>query len=310
MNMSTDFKPTELPLVTVIIPTIGRPSLREAVESALAQTWGRMEVVVSVDGTRQLIDGLELPDDPRLRVIASGSRAGAQVARGRGISESRGEFIALLDDDDVWFPLKIEQQLEIAFERFSEGADHVVIGCRTEVVDDAGKRLRTTPRRLPDPNESLSEYIFVRHRLRPDTAIGSSIFLFHRPLTDQVPQSSDLTLHEDWDWLLSVQQKTDTEVQFSPEVLLRYKHNLPGTSASSSASWRTSQRWFVEHRGDLSARQFADGLLGYTAPLAIQERDWQGVRVLLRRSMTNGRPGLPALLFVSLLSIKHCLLPN
>ena len=47
-------------------------------------------------------------DDPRLRVVELASRSGPGGARNAGVAESRGEWVAFLDDDDLWHPRKLE----------------------------------------------------------------------------------------------------------------------------------------------------------------------------------------------------------
>jgi glycosyltransferase involved in cell wall biosynthesis len=97
--------------VSVIIPTHDRAVLcRRAVASVLAQTHGDLEVIVvddgSRDGTREAVEGM----DPRVRYIWQ-ENAGVAAARNRGMAAARGEFIALLDSDDLFLPWKIEAQL-------------------------------------------------------------------------------------------------------------------------------------------------------------------------------------------------------
>lgn len=99
------------PLVSVIIPAWNNaPMAVEAVESALAQIYSRVEVVVVDDGSN---------DDTPQRLAAFGSRItlirqphkGPAVARNAGIRASHGEFIGFLDSDDLWMPEKVERCL-------------------------------------------------------------------------------------------------------------------------------------------------------------------------------------------------------
>lgn len=293
------------PLVSAIIPTVGRPSLVRAVESALSQSWSNMEVIVSIDGTRNLLDGLALPHDPRLRIIAGDSRVGEQITRGRGIDESSGAFIALLDDDDVWLPTKIENQLTIAMRRREAGAEHVLVACRSDDVRPDGQVVRTVPRRLPSPGESISKYLFERRQVTPgETAIGNSMLLFDRELADMVPFDTSLPNHTDWNWLLSVHLRTETRLEFSPESLLRYTLNPPGASVSSSSKPSWSSDWFLVQRPNLTAREFGDGILCCSVPLALQRREWRAAGSLVGVSLKKGSPGLPALTFVFLFGLR------
>src|ERR1700719_2929443 len=102
-----------MPAVSVIIPTYNhRDFVLDAIESVFAQTFTDYEVIVVNDGS---------PDDTAsvLAPLASAGRiryleqanAGQGAARNRGIAQARGEFIALLDDDDRWPADKLEWQV-------------------------------------------------------------------------------------------------------------------------------------------------------------------------------------------------------
>lgn len=106
----------ETPVVSVIIPTHNRAALvQEAVKSALAQTFTGIEIVIVDDGS---VDGTETALQPltktgRVRSIRQ-ANAGPAAARNRGIREARGEWVAFLDDDDLFEPDKIEKQMALA----------------------------------------------------------------------------------------------------------------------------------------------------------------------------------------------------
>jgi glycosyltransferase involved in cell wall biosynthesis len=101
--------------VTVVIPTRDRWSLLStyALPSALGQEGVELEVVVaddgSVDGTSARLDDLA---DQQLRYVRHDEPRGAAAARNAGIADARGEWIAFLDDDDLWSPSKLRAQLE------------------------------------------------------------------------------------------------------------------------------------------------------------------------------------------------------
>jgi len=106
-------------LVSVIIPTYNRAMIcKAAVESVLSQTHGNVEVVVvddgSKDNTREVINGL----DKRVKYIFK-VNAGVTAARNTGLEAATGDYIAFLDDDDIWFPWKLEAQLSV-LRAFSE----------------------------------------------------------------------------------------------------------------------------------------------------------------------------------------------
>ena len=108
-----------IPEVTVVIPTKDRWDLlaSAALPSALGQEGVDVEVVVvddgSSDGTRTHL-GRER--DARLRVVRHERPRGVAVARNAGIRAARGEWVAFLDDDDLWAPRKLRTQIDRARE--------------------------------------------------------------------------------------------------------------------------------------------------------------------------------------------------
>lgn len=103
------------PRVSVIIPTRNRGALlRKAVRSALDQTFTNLEILViddaSTEDTRAALG--ELFSDPRLSLLqrpyASGTPA---IPRNDGLARARGELVAFLDSDDLWYPQKLETQI-------------------------------------------------------------------------------------------------------------------------------------------------------------------------------------------------------
>jgi glycosyltransferase involved in cell wall biosynthesis len=103
----------ELPLVSTVIPTFNRRALIErAVDSALAQSYGRQEIIVvddgSTDGTAEL---LERRYGDLVRCVTR-PNGGVSKARNTGMALARGELIALLDSDDEWDPTKLEKQVD------------------------------------------------------------------------------------------------------------------------------------------------------------------------------------------------------
>ncbi len=105
--------------MSVVVPTYGRPEfLPEAIESVVDQTYDEIELVVvddcSPSPVEPQLDGVDT-GDRTLRVVRHEENQGANAARSTGIEASDGEFVAFIDDDDVWLPEKVERQVA-AFE--------------------------------------------------------------------------------------------------------------------------------------------------------------------------------------------------
>jgi glycosyltransferase involved in cell wall biosynthesis len=102
------------PSVSVVIPTRDRsPLLALTLRSALWQRGADEEIIVVDDGssdeTPQMVARVR---DTRVRVIRHETSQGVSAARNTGIAEARGEWIAFLDDDDLWAPDKLALQLD------------------------------------------------------------------------------------------------------------------------------------------------------------------------------------------------------
>ncbi len=127
-------------LVSIIIPTWNRPDAASiALHTALHQSYRNIEVIV-------IDDGSELPFDPyvrddRLRVIRLEQHAGVAHCRNLGMAESRGDYLAFLDDDDWYYPDKIAHQL--AFLKKHEDSDGVF--SRVVMIDGKGDQIRYLP---------------------------------------------------------------------------------------------------------------------------------------------------------------------
>ena len=103
--------------ISVIIPTYNRLSLlKEAIESVRRQTIENIEIVVVDDGSDDPVEVGIKTIDPSVIYLRQ-KNLGLNAARNFGLSEASGDFIALLDDDDLWLPFKTEIQSAV-MERF------------------------------------------------------------------------------------------------------------------------------------------------------------------------------------------------
>ncbi len=101
-----------VPSFTVVVPTRNRAELlKQAVSSVLEQTLADFELLIvddnSSDCTQTVVRAF---NDPRVRLLQNDRAPGGAGARNVGILHSRGEWVAFLDDDDVWLPRKLEMQ--------------------------------------------------------------------------------------------------------------------------------------------------------------------------------------------------------
>ncbi|MFC1550423.1 glycosyltransferase family 2 protein [Candidatus Neomarinimicrobiota bacterium] len=98
--------------VTVIIPVFNDEThIAQAIDSVMQQGYEPLEVIVVDDGsddkTAEIVKSF-----PLVKYIHQ-ENAGVSAARNTGISQANGEYIAFLDSDDKWLPLKLKKQTEI-----------------------------------------------------------------------------------------------------------------------------------------------------------------------------------------------------
>lgn len=97
--------------VSVIIPTRNRSELlQKAVQSVLNQTYQNFEIIIIDDASMPPIKSYP---DSRIRILRNDTPLGGSASRNRGIFASLGLWIAFLDDDDIWQPQKLAQQLQM-----------------------------------------------------------------------------------------------------------------------------------------------------------------------------------------------------
>ena len=131
---------TKQPFITVVMPNYnGRRFVEQAIDSVLNQTYSNFELLVvddcSKDDSLQLIQQKAQSDD-RIRIIALEHNAGVANARNVGIKEAKGEFIALLDNADLWTEDKLERQLALA----QKGAD--IVYCSYDFIDEQNNSIK------------------------------------------------------------------------------------------------------------------------------------------------------------------------
>lgn len=136
--------------VSVIIPVYnGEKYLGETIESVLNQTYHNIEIIIvddcSTDNSRKIVEAY-LKKYKNITYYLQPQNAGAAVARNKGLELAKGRYIAFLDSDDLWYPQKIEKQIDVmksknlafcytAYEMINE--DGVLIKEKVKIVEEA-----------------------------------------------------------------------------------------------------------------------------------------------------------------------------
>lgn len=202
--------PIDNPIVSVVIPVFnGAPFVSHAVASIREQSVKEVEIIVvddgSTDGTQAVLTELERTHGIRWYQQDHG---GPARSRNRGIDAARGEFIALLDCDDVWLPDKLEAQLSIMRGDASVGLVHTDF----DVVDEHGAVLEhVLARQSPEP--------IVQAFVGGHTALPSTLLIRKEVLQKVGALRPELYGSEDSD--LTVRLYTVTKFACIDRVLVR-----------------------------------------------------------------------------------------
>ena len=228
--------------VDVIVPAYNAaPYLRESLASVAEQTRTPSEVIVVDDGSTD--DTARIARSFGARVISI-PNAGVAAARNVGIRASTAPYVALLDADDRWYPQRLEAQWPICRlqpEVLLIASDYVTLteGERSTPLLESHPKLGAIPRtaigenafliRRGDMLGAIAERNFVLpSSMLMDRRLFDRFGLFYRT-RETLPESDEIFVGEDFEWLLRALRHTD--VAFVDRPLVDYR--IVSTSLSS-----------------------------------------------------------------------------
>ncbi len=202
------------PLVSVVIPTYNRVQfLVDAIDSVMNQTCQDFEIIVtddgSTDGTVEKISSLY----PSVRLLIGEHTGRPSDVRNRGIIAAQGEYVAFLDDDDLWHPSKLEQQVALL-----EGTRHVAF-----VYSDVRFLFPDGLSSGPVLSQQQMRGAQLFDQLLEDCFIYPSTVLVHRQTLEHVGGFDEtLAIVEDYDLWLRLAQCTPAACVPKPLVYIRH----------------------------------------------------------------------------------------
>ncbi len=109
------------PLVSIIVPVYNAGRfIDETIQTVLDQTYTNWELLLvddkSTDNSMKLIRPYASKDN-RIKLLSNKQNSGAAISRNKGIDAATGRFIAFLDADDLWLPMKLQKQVPFMKER-------------------------------------------------------------------------------------------------------------------------------------------------------------------------------------------------
>lgn len=223
-------------LVSVVIPSYNHaPYIRQAVESVLAQSHPNLELIVIDDGSTDLsLSYLRAVRDPRYTLVQQ-ANAGAHNAINKGLSLAKGNYLAILNSDDVFHP----ERLAECIARLKDGIE--LVATWIEVVNHKGKVLGIKegwrnmlpwPIKQPEPRISASDE-FALNLLVTNFVSTTSNIVFTRRVYESTGGMRNLRFVHDWDFLLRAARFFRCELIERP--LLQYRAHQTNTISSDRA---------------------------------------------------------------------------
>jgi glycosyltransferase involved in cell wall biosynthesis len=213
------------PLVSVVMPAYNHERfVVQALDSVVAQSHPNLEIIVvddgSTDTTGRLLDRYVESCETRRITVVHQPNAGAHAALNRGMAMAEGEFVALVNSDDLYATSRIERMLAAMRDRNAAFAfsDTLFIDENGAEIDDDDlyvSELRAaihSGTRAPDPL-----YGFIGANI----AISTGNFVFRRELAEKIGGFCAMQVCHDWDFVMAASYHTKLAFVAAPLYLYR-----------------------------------------------------------------------------------------
>lgn len=186
------------PKITVLMPAYNSEKfIREAIESILAQTYKDFEfLIVCEPCTDNTVEIIKQFKDPRIKLILNKKKLGLAKSLNIGIHDSRGEYIARMDTDDIAF----SNRLELQYDGIKNDPEAALVTSYYYEIDENKNRIRT----VKDGVTSEEFYFLLNFR----NCIGHSTVMFNKVIVrDEFNGYSEKEESEDFDLWLRIVKK-------------------------------------------------------------------------------------------------------
>lgn len=160
-------------LVSIVITTYNRPlEVTKAIESAIKQSYNDIEVIVIQDGPETPLKNWISENYPNVRYFSTGINKGLSSARNIGVDVSKGDFLAFLDDDDIWDEMMIE--CKVNFFKEQKGFYHKAIGLIMSGFSNYSESNRLVKTTLTNLNDEMKVLTLEKGVIQ---TVSSSLFI-------------------------------------------------------------------------------------------------------------------------------------
>ncbi|GLR72885.1 glycosyltransferase family 2 protein [Agaribacter marinus] len=250
--------------VSCIITTYNRPELvGEAIDSVLGQTHDNIELILVDDCSQKDYQVVveKYAGDERFKYFRNEQNKGLSASRNQGIELASAEFVAFLDDDDIWLPHKLELQLKVLLE------NKTYVACSSShVMSGNGQILDRNIRVFTKDN------ILVRNWIGPPSKL-----LTRLKFAEKVRFDDTLPHSEDWDFYLRLFEYGDIYSIQEPLIIYNTGHFQRMTTGFSQMSFLEIQKKCLatyKNRELIGENAFKKRMTNYYLESVFERNNW------------------------------------
>ncbi|WP_318406942.1 glycosyltransferase family 2 protein [Photobacterium leiognathi] len=253
--------------VSVIVPFFNRSKVvSKTIESVLTQTIQDFELIIIDDCSikseyNRLIEIIQSYSDERIKVIRLEKNVGGGEARNIGIRESKGDYIAFLDSDDVWVKEKLEKNL-INY----QDDKNIIVYSKLERIS-----LNNVRNVIPksEIKNKIGDYLFCENGV-----IQTSSIFMEKKLALKVMFNPNLPRHQDYDFVLRA-ENLGLKFQMIDEALVQWIEQNDGGGVKKGGTSKFCSGWIDEYSIYMSRKAIANYNIKILLPILVYEERYK-----------------------------------
>lgn len=219
------------PLVSIIMPSYNAENfIAESIESVLHQTYSNWELIItddcSSDHTPAIVQSF-CKQDSRINFVIAKQHSGIASTRNQCLIRAKGRFVAFLDNDDLWYPEKLEKQV-----RFISENNYAFVYSEYELMNEDGS---------PKGKTIKTAGVINYDKYLKNTIIGSGTILLDTDKTGNLQMPNNATSDDMALWCKIL--KDGHQAHPMKEVLMKYR--VRSNSASANKLKAAKDVWLV-----------------------------------------------------------------